>query len=203
MNLMDTQQQSHSTSTSERVMSRLRSGILTTGAIIGGACLVLALIALIFHFRPAIVISGSMEPQIMTGAMTVGKLVDASEVAVGDVVTVPRPTGGLVTHRVVETEKVSGGVSLTLKGDANDVADAQPYFVKEVYLVVGSVPVLGAVVQAMRTPSGLILMGSLALMVILVYLWRPRRQPALNENDVAGEPVSATEHRSAGPRHAG
>jgi signal peptidase len=199
---MKSQSQSQSMSTSERVLSRVRSGILTTGAIIGGTCLVLAVIAVVFGFRPAIVISGSMEPQIMTGAMTVGKLVDATEVSVGDVVTVPRSTGGLVTHRVVTAEEVSGGVSLTLKGDANDVADAQPYFVKEVYLVVASVPLLGAIVEAMRTTTGFIMLGSLGLLVVFVYLWRPKRQPIVTDGEVDPEPTPVVEKHPAGPRHA-
>lgn len=153
-----------------------RSTVLTVGAVIGGVCIVLALGALLFGFRPVVVVSGSMEPDIMTGAMIFERKVEAVNIHVGDVVTVPRPTGGLVTHRVVEAKNVGQQqASLVLKGDANQVADAQPYVVEDAYVVVTSVPKVGAVVEGLRTTNGAVFMLLLWLSFVLVYLWKPKR----------------------------
>lgn len=168
-----------------RLKVLFRSIVLTAGALVGGICLVLALLALVFGFRPVVVISGSMEPAIMTGSLIVGHKVAASKVTVGDVVTVPRPMGGLVTHRVVSTETANNATSLVLKGDANETADVQPYSVEQLYVVVGSVPKLGAVVESLRTPKGFMLLASFWLLFVLVYLWKPKQTTTSRKESLA------------------
>lgn len=157
-----------------KVMVVLRSVMLTLGAIVGVVCIILTVGALLFGFRPVVVISGSMEPEIMTGSMVVGQRIAANKINVGDVVTVPRPTGGLITHRVVSTENVGQQASLVLKGDANQIADVQPYKVDNVYKVVGSVAHVGTFVEVLRSPQGLGLLGLFWLLLVVVYFWKPQ-----------------------------
>lgn len=149
---------------------RIRSAILTLGALVGLACLLLAAASVLFGLQPAIVISGSMEPTIPTGSLTIGRLVPASEIAVGDVVTVPRPTGGLVTHRVISADQVGDTTRVTLQGDANSIADPLPYQIDKAHLVVASIPRLGAIVAALRSTSSLVLLGSLAVLLVVAFL---------------------------------
>lgn len=79
---------------------------------------------------PRLVISGSMEPTIMTGDLVVSKNLDEEErkkLRVNDVITFQpeKENPALVTHRIVQKSASSAGVSYVTKGDANDVNDAE------------------------------------------------------------------------------
>ena len=55
--------------------------------------------------QPMIVISGSMEPGLMTGDLLIDRYVPADQVDVGDVLSLPsEATGKLVTHRVISID---------------------------------------------------------------------------------------------------
>lgn len=78
----------------------------------------------LFGIRPYIVLSGSMEPVIHTGAVAFIDTRDR-DCEPGEIVTYRlsgKDGGVFVTHRV---EAVSGGVYIT-KGDANQVSDLSP-----------------------------------------------------------------------------
>lgn len=147
---------------------------LTLGALLGVASLLLAVGGVAFGVKPMVVRSGSMEPAIDTGALALARGADASEITPGDIVSVVTPQGQRVTHRVVNSSPVEGAThSLTLKGDANPVADPQPYEVKRVDKVFFDVPVLGSVVAFVATPIGTLLLG-VTCMVGLMAAWRQR-----------------------------
>ncbi|WP_187264842.1 signal peptidase I [Homoserinibacter sp. GY 40078] len=162
------------------VVSILRSAVLWIAAAIGAACLVLFLAATLFGIRPQIVISGSMEPQIPTGALVLTTDVAAGELQVGDVVTVPQPGGGgLVTHRIVDMEPVDGAMRLTLRGDANASADPDPYDVAHAGRVIGVVPGLGLLAMMLRTPfgiAGIVIFGVAVLLAFSVDIRRRGRR---------------------------
>ncbi|MFC6355888.1 signal peptidase I [Luethyella okanaganae] len=150
------------------LLRMLRSGILWLAAALGIASIVLFAICMIFQLRPQIVVSGSMEPTIPVGSMILATEVSAAEIAPGDVVTVDRPGGrGLVSHRVVSIESQNGGYSIVLKGDANETADPEPYLVSTVGKLVVSLPVVGYVAAALKTPIGI---GSVVALLILVFV---------------------------------
>jgi hypothetical protein len=89
--------------------------------------------------------------------------VPAEEIAVGDVVSVLDAGGNRVTHRVVETGVAADGATLLqLKGDANDVADAQAYVVESADRVVLGIPLAGYAVNLAASPYGLAVAGLLA-----------------------------------------
>ena len=81
--------------------------------------------------RPLIVISGSMEPGIMTGDLVIARPYDTARVAAGEVASLHSDvTGKTVTHRIVSIEAVGDGSYLaTMKGDANPSQDSEPYSV--------------------------------------------------------------------------
>lgn len=102
-----------------------------------------------FGMGMAVVMSGSMEPTLSTGDLVFVRAADA--VAVSDIV-VFQTEGRLVVHRVVATD---GNVVVT-RGDANDVDDAPITASAIKGVVVARVPVVGVLVQALRTPAGII-----------------------------------------------
>lgn len=152
------------------------AGVISVAALAGIVTVVVVLTCLVTGVRPAIVISGSMEPTIPVGSMTFAQPVDASSVKIGDVVTVDRVLGdGLVTHRVVGVADEGGVVELTLQGDANTGPDPTTYPVETVGKVVLHVPVLGTFAAALRTPAGMISVVALILaFVVLSFL--PKRR---------------------------
>ncbi|GIG36579.1 signal peptidase I [Cellulomonas pakistanensis] len=128
-------------------------GVLDLAAVLGALSIVVSVLCLLLGIRPAVVISGSMEPGIPVGSLTVARTVPAEQVGVGDVVTVPRTDGdGLVTHRVVGTAPADDGRStvLELQGDANRDPDLRPYVVTEVGHVLTTVPGVGTLVQLLQ-----------------------------------------------------
>ncbi|MEJ6489902.1 signal peptidase I [Leucobacter sp. USCH14] len=163
-----------------RTFEVVRSILLNFAAVIGVLSILLVVITLASGLRPLVVISGSMEPGIPTGSLILTPTVPASELAVGDVVTVPRPDGlGPVTHRIIAIEPAAeGGTQLKLQGDANASPDPQPSTVAEAGLLQFTVPYLGAVVQAVRSPLGLAGIGIFLIGLVVLYFVGPSEEDA-------------------------
>ena len=83
------------------------------------------------YIKPLVVISGSMEPGIMTGDLIVDVHKPTADVTVGEVTSIYSPvTRNLVSHRVVGIEPTADGRwSIEMKGDANDSKDGGAYVV--------------------------------------------------------------------------
>ena len=115
--------------------------------------------------RPYIVMSGSMEPAILTGSVCfVNTNVPYEEIKEGDVVSF-RLGQGMVTHRVVcVTEE-----GLETKGDANDCADGITT-TRENYCgeTVWSIPYAGYVLYAIKRPESLWITG---IRLVALLLW--------------------------------
>ncbi|WP_313810728.1 signal peptidase I [Glutamicibacter sp.] len=141
-----------------------QSAALNVGAVLGAVCLIFALAAVLFGLKPLIFVSGSMGPTIPTGALGIAVPVNIDEVAVGDVVSVQTSEDVRITHRVVEVLPEG----LVLKGDANPVADLQPYHVASVEKLIFSVPLLGYVVSWMSQPWAYFLGGLLCAYLLFV-----------------------------------
>lgn len=73
------------------------------------------------------VVTGSMEPTLLTGEYILVQKTDVSTLAEGDIITFysedPSTSGWLITHRIMEV--TSDGTFIT-KGDANPVEDSVP-----------------------------------------------------------------------------
>lgn len=105
--------------------------------------------------KPLIVISGSMEPGIMTGDLLIATKTDAAELGIGDVVSLPSElTSHLVTHRIVAIEADGDGFAVTMKGDNNEFEDALDYHISgDVWQPMIQVPGAGAVMSRVTTPA--------------------------------------------------
>ncbi|WP_431837690.1 signal peptidase I [Cellulomonas sp. Y8] len=144
--------------------------VLNVAAVLGTISIVVSVLCLLLGIRPAVVISGSMEPGIPVGSLTVSRTVPAEQVQVGDVVTVPRVNAdGLVTHRVVSTAPADDGRStvLELQGDANRDPDLLPYVVTEVGHVLTTVPGVGTLVQLLQQNVVAVVAGLLVVTVLV------------------------------------
>lgn len=159
-----------------RVFGAVRSALLTVFAALGVLCILVFAASMLFGIRPLVVISGSMEPTIPVGSVILSRTVPATEVAVGDVVTVERPRNlGLITHRVVSTTAHGGSTDLVLRGDANKVDDPEPYTVTTAGEYVWHIPELGHLAMLLQTRGGLIIAGAIALVLLAIFVLDPAR----------------------------
>lgn len=157
----------------------LREGVLWAGAVLGVLSLVVAALAVTGAVRPLVFTSGSMAPAIPEGSLAFSRPVDARSLAVGDVVNVARGDGQQVTHRVEAIERDADGAVLTLKGDANAVADSETYSVQEAHRVLLDVPWLGYVARAFENPLlGLTFVGFLGWLILSPLFLQRRRRPS-------------------------
>ncbi|MEU8423271.1 signal peptidase I [Micromonospora sp. NPDC048835] len=150
-------------------LARVGDLALTVLAVGGTVCVVLVPLAFFFDISLILFKTGSMSPTIPAGSLAVVREVPASEVAVGDVVTVDRTPLPPITHRVVDIANGGGPARLlTLRGDANQSNDAAPYAVDKVRLVEWSVPRLG---YAVRTVSNVYAMSAITVGTAAIVTW--------------------------------
>ena len=149
--------------------------MLTFGAVEGVLCVLVAVAAYAFQVHLVVFRTGSMAPAIDTGALAISRTVPATDLVVGDVVTVRSSTGQRITHRIQEVTLVDGGARLVLRGDANSVDDAVPYDVTEADRVIASVPRAGYVVAVLSGPIGIFGGGLLVGLTLLIAFGRGSR----------------------------
>lgn len=148
----------------------LGDALLWLAAIAGVACMVLVVVALTANITLIMFRTGSMAPTIPAGSVAVVQSVAASQVQVGDVVTVDREGDLPVTHRITsivpganEDERV-----ITMRGDANAADDPYPYTVQTVRVVLFSVPGIATVIVGMGNPY---VLGGLTLGATALVVW--------------------------------
>ena len=107
-----------------------------------------AAILLLLGFRPYIVLSGSMEPQIHVGSIClVNTEAGYDDIHVGDIIAYEAGNGALVTHRVI-TITAQG---METKGDANEVSDGITTTEENFHgKTVGSIPGIGYMVKSVK-----------------------------------------------------
>jgi signal peptidase len=156
-----------------RLLHAGRQAALTTGAVVGVACLLLTVLALLLDARPLVFRSDSMSPTIGTGSLAVARRVDADSLRVGQVVSVPTASGERVTHRIKAVQHEGPRAVLVLQGDANRAPDPEPYVVDHADRVLFSVPWVGYAVGWLTRPVGLLLLGLYAAVLLSVVLRPP------------------------------
>lgn len=179
---------SHTTTTAPKtprpgLMHICREVLLTTGAILGAICIILTIASLIWDVKPLVFRSGSMSPTIETGALAFSKPVAASELGVGDVVSVETTNDGRVTHRITQIDEAGDKSALTLRGDANNVEDVESYVLDSADRVFFSIPKAGYVVAWLSGPAGTFAAGLVVALVLILVLRKPdRRRPAADKD---------------------
>ncbi len=116
----------------------------------------------VFDWGSAVVLSGSMEPELPVGALLIIHREDNYKV--GEIVTYEDEYGNLVTHRLVSLENEEA----VTKGDANNTEDA-PFPVSQIYGKVKAVlPGVGSTILWLKTPLGIctiLLIGGLLIIL--------------------------------------
>jgi signal peptidase I len=157
-----------------RRASVAREIALWVGAVLGGFCLLVSVVAVAVGITPLVFRSGSMEPQIPTGALGVAVRTDAADLRSGDVVSVIWSSGSRVTHRLVSKEGLGNGVfALTTKGDANADVDLEVVPASSVDRLIWSVPGAGYVVEEVSKPVWVFAAGILAGALIVIAFRTP------------------------------
>ncbi len=126
--------------------------------------------AVLFDARPMVVTSGSMMPTINQGDALIVRPASSESIQVGDIITFQNfGNQNLTTHRVLSIQEVSGLPWYQTKGDNNNAADQDltPYgaVFGKVRLVL---PRAGYLLGFIGTPSGVLLLISLPLFIMLV-----------------------------------
>jgi len=172
-----------------------RETVLTVCAALGLLCLAGMLASALFGVSALVFRSGSMAPAIHTGALALSQTVPAADIRVGDVVSAVNAQGTRISHRVISIERLSGGTyAMTMKGDANDTADATAYVITAADRIFWHADGLGYLAEVAQRP-GIVFIGGLAVGAAVVssfLLGRPRAE--------AG--VSSVSHPTAGPHSA-
>jgi signal peptidase len=169
------------------VLGNILLNVLAVG---GAICILLVIAAFVFKITIIMFATGSMSPAIPTGSIAFVREMPASEISVGDVVTVDRSPELPVTHRVVEILGQDGdAVTFRMKGDANADPDPIDYTKESVRLVMWSIPGLANVIVWFQNPFvlGIITLGATSL--VTWAFWPRRPQPEAAEpidEEVAG-----------------
>jgi signal peptidase len=134
---------------------------------------------LAFHARPLVVLSGSMEPALRTGDVSVVRSIAPLDARPGDIVTFRDPDNAdrLITHRVRAMRVQGDAVVFRTRGDANNVSEHWRVPASgEIGRLMYRIPKLGWVLSYARSKGLFMLMlgGALALLLELELgaIWR-------------------------------
>lgn len=166
-----------------RGLALIADALLWVAALGGLACIVLVILAKTMSITLIMFSTGSMSPTIPAGSVAVVQAVPASELQVGDVVTVDRENLLPVTHRIttIEPGESSQERIITMRGDANEHDDPHPYQVTEVRKVLWSVPGLAKVIIWFGNPY---VLGGITLAAAFIVGWAfwPKAEPQSAES---------------------
>lgn len=125
----------------------------------------------VFGVKPVIVLSGSMEPEIMTGDLIFLHKTDTADLEEGDVICY-LTSGKAVTHRITKvTTGEDGELRFITQGDANNVEDRLPVRAEQVEGIWkgGRIGGLGEKIMAVQTPAGMVI--TILCPVLAFVLW--------------------------------
>jgi len=140
-------------------------------------------VPLAFAGRVAVVLSGSMEPNMPMGALAITLPIAPEKIEVGDIIALAPPWDPDVTvsHRVVEIRN-GEELAFSTKGDANE--DVDPWYMPAEYVrgrVVFDIPYAGYLVNTalnyVKTWTGLALLVVLPSLIIVGGTIRGIAQP--------------------------
>ena len=201
----------HAARGTRHVSDALGTTVLDLAALGGLVCIVLVVLAVVFNLTLIMFRTGSMGPGIPAGSVALVHKIPASEIRVGDLVTVDRAGVLPISHRVMSvaeltdtaTRATSGGDLITdrtdarvitMRGDANAAADPAPYTVTTVRVMLGSLPGLAVVVVWFSNP-GVLLALTLAAASLVTWAFWPR---SAGRRAIAGREGAAGDEAAAG-----
>lgn len=132
----------------------------------------------VFGFKPAVVLSGSMEPAIQPGDLILIREADTADLGEGDVICY-LSSGKAVTHRIVGVATGADGETRYItQGDANNAQDSLPVSAEQIQGVWNGARVggLGNFILFMQTPVGMVIFIVCPLLLFALWdMWQRRR----------------------------
>ncbi|GHH98289.1 signal peptidase I SipW [Neobacillus kokaensis] len=134
----------------------------------------------VFGYELMSVLSGSMEPSIKTGSIIAVKPIsNVSQLKKGDVITFKAADSPdtLITHRIIEVQKVKDSLQFVTKGDNNDSKDSSAVTSDRVVAKYSgfTIPFLGQLFEFMQSKTGaiwlMIVPGVLLILYSIVNIW--------------------------------
>ena len=158
------------TTTHDRLATWARRSLDVMLIVLILACLLTAILARVVPLTGRstfVVAGGSMTPAISVGSAVVVEPVVAEALSVGDVVSLRSgPQGAIFTHRITRVAQQDGAIWIETRGDANAAADPS---LSPATAVIGRVtvalPAVGYAIALLSTPSGIIFVISLGLVL--------------------------------------
>ena len=159
-------------------------GLVALDAVVLAAILALAALGIAPHlanYRTLTMLTASMRPAYPPGSIVVVTEQPVSTLRSGDVITfhAPTPDRPVVTHRVLEVERVGSTTRVVTKGDANNAEDPWGEFAingSTVWKAKGAVPGAGLLLANLRRPEVQLVMTRVMPLGLLVWLlasvWR-------------------------------
>lgn len=156
----------------------------------------------VLGIKPAVVLSGSMEPTIVAGDLILVNSCDPASLQEGDVVCY-LSSGKAITHRIVSvTAGDDGQVRYVTQGDANNAEDRLAVSADQVQGVWSGarLPGFGNTILFMQTPAGMILFIVCPLALFFAWdVWRRRRLDKAEEARTAQLEAELAELRRGQP----
>lgn len=112
----------------------------------------------VFGMMPVIVLSGSMEPEFMSGDLIFIHDTDAGQLKEGDVICYLE-NGTAVTHRIAGISTENGNVRYTTRGDANNTDDQRQVEQSQIQGIYkgGRISGAGNFVMFMQSTTGMVI----------------------------------------------
>lgn len=176
-----------------RVVGRIASWILPVGAVLAAA---LVLVPSLLGYQRYVIKTGSMTGTIDRGSLIFDKVVPATSLKVGDIITyTPPASSGVdepITHRLIWVGRDRlGRLAFHTKGDFNPVADPWKFVLDRPTQarVVFHVPYAGFALAALTDRHlRLLIIGLPALLIalaVLAKLWQDAGEDVRRERELA------------------
>lgn len=138
----------------------------------------------VFGYQFKTVLSGSMEPEFMTGSVIAVEPIEGDErhsLKEGDVITFMESENKLITHRIIEVKETGNGAFYTTKGDNNNAPDTNSVLAENVVAKYTgfTIPFLGYAVNFAQTQNGAFLLLIPGLFLVgysLFTIWQALRE---------------------------
>lgn len=113
----------------------------------------------VFGYKPFIVLSGSMEGQILKGDLIITKEVDPSTLKVEDIIAFRDVENTVTTHRIIDIVKSNGTTKFITKGDNNSTQDRSLVDYKDVEgIYVMRIAGFGSIMKSLSEPMTIIIL---------------------------------------------
>lgn len=121
-----------------------------------------------FGWKPLIVLSGSMEPEIYSGDVAVVKEVDVKKLKERDIIAL-KDGNVVITHRIVDIVEENGTRKFKTKGDNNNVEDSEYVLAEQVEGIYRfKIDKMGDAAMYIQTPMGMLICLSIPLALLML-----------------------------------